>query len=42
MNLSVKQRIVNLENSLLVAKGDEVGEGIGWEVRGSRCQLIYI
>ena len=43
INLSMKRnRIMDIENRLVVAKGEEVGGGIEWEVGASRCKLLYI
>ena len=36
-----KNRITNIENRLVVAKGEGFGEGIVCEVRISRCKLLY-
>ena len=30
------------ENRLVVAKGEEVGGGMEWEVGVSRCKLLYV
>ena len=33
---------MNIENRLVVAKGEGVGGGMEWEVGVSRCKLLYI
>ena len=33
--------IMDIENRLVVAKGEGVGGGMEWEVRVSRCKLLY-
>ena len=30
MNLSTERKIMDMENRLVVAKGERVGEGVGW------------
>ena len=30
------------ENRLVVAEGEELGGGMGWEVGISRCKLLYM
>jgi len=30
MNISTEKKIMDLENRLVVAKGEEEGEGVGW------------
>ena len=30
MNLSTEKKLMNLENSFVVAKGEGEGEGVGW------------
>ena len=43
MNLSLKRnRITNIENRLVFAKGEGGGGGIEWEVGVSKCQLLYV
>ena len=41
MNLSMKQNR-DIENRLVVAKGEGVGGGMEWEVGVSRCNLLYM
>ena len=41
MNLFMKQKHRDIENRLMVAKGEGVGEGMEWEVGVSRCKLLY-
>ena len=41
MNLSMKQNR-DIENRLVVAKGEGVGGGMEWEVGVSRCKLLYM
>ena len=33
---------MDIENRLVVAKGEGVGRGMDWEVGVSRCKLLYI
>ena len=40
MNLSKK--ITDIENRLVVAKGEGVGERMEWEAGVSRCKLLYM
>ena len=43
MNLSRnRNRIMDIENRLVVAKGVGVGGGMEWEVGVSRCKLLYM
>ena len=43
MNLSLKRnRITNIENRLVFAKGEGGGGGIEWEVGVSKCQFLYV
>ena len=43
MNLSMKQKqIRDIENRLVVAKGEGGGRGLEWEFGISRCKLVYI
>ena len=43
INLSMKRnRIMDIENRPVVAKGEEVGGGIEWEAGVSRCKLLHI
>ena len=37
-----RNRIMNIENRLVVAKQEGVGGGMEWEVGVSRCKLLYI
>ena len=37
-----RNRITDIENRLVVAKGEGVGGGKKWEVGVSRCKLLYI
>ena len=37
-----RNRLTDIENRLVVAKGQEVGGGMEWEVGISRCKLLYI
>ena len=34
-------RITDIENRLVVAKGEGVGGGVEWEFGVSRCELVY-
>ena len=43
INLSMRQnRITDIENRLVVAKGEGTGEVTDWEFGISRCKLLYI
>ena len=43
MNLSTnRNRLMDIENRLVVAKGEGVGRGMEWEFGISRCKLLYI
>ena len=42
MNLSTKQKLTEIENRLVVAKGGGGGGGKDWEFGISRCKLLYI
>ena len=33
---------MDIENRLVVAKGERVGGGMEWEVGVSKCKLLYI
>ena len=35
-------RLTDIENRLVIAKGEEGGRGMDWEFRVSRCKLLYI
>ena len=37
-----RNRLTDIENRLVIAKGEGVGEGMEWEVRVSRCKLLYM
>ena len=37
-----RDRIMDIENRLLVAKGEGVRRGMEWETGVSRCKLLYI
>ena len=41
MNLSIRNRLTGIENRLVVAKGEERGGGMGWDLGISRCELLY-
>ena len=42
MNLYMEQKLIYIENRLVVAKKEGVGGGMEWEVGTSRCKLLYI
>ena len=43
MNLSTKQnRLTDIENRLVVAKGEEGKVGMDWAFGVSRCQLVHL
>ena len=42
MNLRNRNRITDIENRPVVAKGEGVGGGMEWEVGVSRHKLLYI
>ena len=37
-----RNRLADIENRLVVAKGEGGGEGMEWEFGVSRCKLVYI
>ena len=37
-----RNRLTDIENRSVVAKGEGVGGGMRWEVGVSRCKLLYI
>ena len=37
-----RNRLTDIENRSVVAKGEGVGGGMKWEVGVSRCKLLYI
>ena len=39
MSLSIEKKIMDLENRLVVAKGDG-GNGMDWELVVNRCRLL--
>ena len=41
MNLSTEHRLTDMENRLVVAKGEGEGSGMGWEFGISRCKLLH-
>ena len=42
MNLSTKQRLTDMENRTVVAKGEEGGSGVDWEFGVHRCNLFHL
>ena len=43
MNLSIKQKqIQDIENRLVVAKGEGGGSGMDWELEVGRCKLLHL
>ena len=43
MNISMKQnRLTDIENRYVAAKGEESGRGVDWEFGVSRCKLVNI
>ena len=40
--LQNRNRLIDRENRLVVAKGEEVGRGMEWEAGVSRCKLLCI
>ena len=43
MNPTTKRnRLTDIKNRLMVAKGEWSGKGMEWEVEVSRCKLLYI
>ena len=40
MNLSTENKIMDLENRLVVAKGEGKGGGMDWELGVNRCRLL--
>ena len=41
INLSTKQRLTDIENRLVVAKGEGRGSGMDWEFGVNRCKLLH-
>ena len=41
MNVSTKQKQTDVDNRLVVAKGDGGGGGMEWEFGICRCKLLY-
>ena len=37
-----RNRLTDIENRLVVAKGEGSGGGIDWELGISRCKLVYV
>ena len=43
MNLPIKQKqLTDIENSLVVAKGEGEGSGMDWEFGINRCKLLHL
>ena len=42
MNLSTEKKLIDLENRLVVVKGEGKGVGWGWEFRVNGCKLLYL
>ena len=42
MNLSTEKKIMDMENRLVVAKGEVGGSGMDWEFGVNRCKLLYL
>ena len=42
MNLSTKKKLMDLENRLVVAKGEGEGVGVDWESGVNRCKLLHL
>ena len=42
MNLSTEKKLMDVENRLVVAKGEERGSGMDWEFGISRCKLSHL
>ena len=40
MNLSTKKKLMDLENRLVVAKGERERSGMDWECGINRCKLF--
>ena len=40
MNLSIEKKIMDLENRLVVAKGEAEGVGVDWELGVHRYKLL--
>ena len=40
MNLSTEKKLMDLENRLMVAKGEGEGNGMNWESGVNRCKLL--
>ena len=42
MNIFPEEKLMGLENRLVVAKGEGAGRGMDWEFGVSRCKLLYL
>ena len=42
MNLSTEKKLTDMENRLVVAKGEWGGSGMDWEFGASRCKLLHL
>ena len=40
--LQNRNRLTDIENRLVVAKGEEGGSGMDWEFAVSRCKLLHL
>ena len=41
MKLSTEKKLMDLENRLVIAKGEEGRSGMDWEFRVNRCKLLH-
>ena len=42
MKISIKEKQTHIDNTLVVAKGEEGGSRMAWEFGISRCKLLHL
>ena len=42
MNISTEKKIIDLENRLVAAQGEEGWSGWDWELGVNRCKLLFL
>ena len=42
MNVLTEKKIIDLENRLVAAQGEERGSGRDWELGVNRCKLLFM
>ena len=42
MYSKIRHRLMDIDNKLMVIKGEKGSGGMEWEVRVSRCKLLYV